>query len=100
MPQHDLFTDRPVTSLVIEVHDQTLLALSDATEVIARHVDIKGDTSFVGSTTLCGVEQDLLETLLSRVLIAHRYGSVEDVRMAMVRTRKEAREHARAHSRE
>ena len=51
---------------------------------------------------LAGVraQQDLLETLISRVLVASRYGTDADVRMTMVKTAKEARAHAKAHERE
>lgn len=96
MPQNSLLDDHPTTTLVLEVEDQTLLTLSDATVVSVSHIDTKGNRRFVASTTFVGVGQDLLECALSRVLIAHRYGTDADVRMALVRTQKEAREHIAA----
>jgi hypothetical protein len=100
MAQEDLFTDRPTTTLILTIEDLTLLELADATRVTAHHEDIRGSRRFVATVTLVSVGQDLLETLLSRALIASRYGTEADVRMAFVKTTKEAREHARAHARE
>lgn len=100
MAQESMLDDVRTPTLLIEVHDHTLLSLSDATEVVVRHQDLRGDIRFVATTTLVGVQQDLLETLLSRVLVASRYGTDADVRMTMVKTAKEARAHAKAHERE
>lgn len=98
MPQHDLFDSPPITSLLLEVHDHTLLSLSDSTEVIVREQTIRGDTHFVSSVVLTGMQQDMLDTLLSRVLVAHRFGTTADVRIAVAQVTREAREHARKHS--
>lgn len=98
MPQHDLFDSPPITSLLLEVHDHTLLSLSDSTEVIVREQTIRGDTHFVSSAVLTGVQQDMLDTLLSRVLVAHRFGTTADVRIAVAQVLREARKHAKAHS--
>lgn len=98
MPQHELFDSPPITSLLLEVHDHTLLSLSDSTEVIVREQNIRGDTHFVSSVVLTGMQQDMLDTLLSRVLVAHRFGTTADVRIAVAQVTREAREHARKHS--
>lgn len=98
MPQHDLFDSPPITSLLLEIHDHTLLSLSDSTEVIVREQTIRGDTHFVSSVVLTGMQQDMLDTLLSRVLVAHRFGTTADVRIAVAQVTREAREHARKHS--
>lgn len=103
MPQHPLpwgGEPPPNTTLVLEVADQTLLSLCDATEVTVRYRDVRDDTTFVCSATLHGVEQDLLATLVEKILIAWRYGTREEVRAAVVATRRQAREHAKAHERE
>lgn len=99
MPQESLFTSRPTTGLILEVEDQTLTALADATSVTVRAVDTRGDTRFVASCTLVGVQQDLLDTLVQRVTLNHRYGTDADVRKAVQQTMVEARHHSKVHER-
>lgn len=100
MPQHQLpYSDASptVVGLVVTVLDQTLLSMSDATEVAFYEEVIDGSRYYVGGTTLVGVQQDYLTTLIERALVAHRYGASADVRKAIAEVRGQAREHAKAH---
>lgn len=96
MPQQDLFTEAPTIGLLVEIVDQTLLTLTDATEIVFRYRDSREDTHWITSVHLMGLEQDFIEEVLNVALVAWRYGTAPQVRAAVREATIRARAHAKA----